>query len=368
MSSQRVTPLAFLLGLFAAGCGAKSAATPTPDAGADAGPPQPLMADVGNWTWNDVDGAFCADGSPTGVAVNLSGNSTNVAIYLEGGGACWDYDSCYSSSSTAVHIMGGFDASNMPFLEVETTVVGVYARNDPTNPLQNFNVVSVPYCTGDAFTGNHVATYKGMPTHHVGHANIMAILPRIVATFPNAQRVVLVGSSAGGIGVAYNWWWVQQAFGNVRVDMIDDSGAALPPPYLKPSLVATWQSAWDLDSGLPPGCADCRTSLDALVTWNGDNIPNGKGALLEYTRDSVFPGFLGIPTKEFTQGLSVLADRRISPLPRFKYFFVKQASHVLMVHPDLSQNGVRLWDWIPQMLNDDPAWESVHPYGRGVPW
>jgi hypothetical protein len=346
------------------GCGSKSATTPIPlDAGADAGPPkpQPLTGHMGAWTWNPVDGTFCADGSSTGLAVNLTDQSPNVAIYLQGGGACWDYESCYGPNTTAVNITGGFDASNMPFLGVETTIVGVLARNDPKNPLQNFSVVSVPYCTGDAFTGNHVATYQGMSTHHVGHANIMAYLPRIVATFPKAQHVVLVGSSAGGIGAAYNWWWVQQAFGDVRVDMIDDSGAALPAPYLMPSLVATWQASWDLQSGLPPGCTDCKTSLDALVTWNGDNIPKGKGALLEFTEDTVFPPFLGITTAEFSMGLDALAKQRIDPLPRFKYFYVQQTGHVLMLQSDLSQNGVRLWDWIPQMLNDDPAWASVHP-------
>jgi hypothetical protein len=114
-------------------------------------------------------------------------------------------------------------------------------------------------------------------------------------------------------------------------------------------------------SGLPPACKDCKTSLDALVTWDGDSVPTGKGALLEYTMDNVFPAFLGIPISEFTMGLDALAMQRIDPLPRFKYFYVQQSSHVLMVHPDLAQNGVRLWDWLPQMLNDDPKWASVHP-------
>jgi hypothetical protein len=190
----------------------------------------------------------------------------------------------------------------------------------------------------------------------------MAYLPRIVATFPKAEHVLLVGVSAGGVGVAFNWWYVQQAFGTgVRVDMIDDSGPAFPAPYLTPSLVSTWESAWHLEENMPPGCTECQTSLDALVTYGANAAPLGKGALVEYMQDTVFPGFLSISTAEFTQGLDVLAKTRLDPLPRFRYFFVSQAGHVMLPYPNTAQNGVKLGDWLTQMVGDDPAWASVHP-------
>src|SRR5262249_49745526 len=161
-----------------------------------------------------------------------------------------------------------------------------------------------PYCTGDAFTGSNTAVYNGRKTMHVGHANIMAYLRRIVPSFPHAQRIILAGVSAGGIGAAFNWWHVQKAFGSVRDDMIDDSGPALPAPYLTPELSQKWRDVWGIDQNLPPDCAECKTALDALVTWSAAAMPNNRGALLSYTADSVLPGFMSISEQEFTQGLN----------------------------------------------------------------
>src|SRR5262249_1188512 len=167
--------------------------------------------------------------------------------------------------------------------------------------------------------------------------------------------------SAGGIGAAFNWWHVQKAFGDIRVDMIDDSGPALPAPYLTPELAQKWRDVWGLDQSLPPDCAECKTALDALVTCSATAMPNNRGALLSYTADSVLPGFLSISEQEFTAGLNALAAQRLDGLPHYRYFFADASSHGLMPHADLEQGGVRLWDWIPAMLDDDPAWANVHP-------
>jgi len=346
--------IAISLAPLALGCGEEAAppAATAPEARITAVPEQ--------WTWVPFDDAFCADGNPTGLAVNLTDRSPNAVIFLMGGGACWDYPSCYESTR-ATYVDEGFVESDMPFLTIATTAVGLASRDDPSNPFRNDSVIAVPYCTGDAFTGSRTSTYDGRPTSHVGHANVMAYLRRIVPTFPEAERITLIGVSAGGIGAAFNWWHVQQAFGDVRVDVIDDSGPALPAPYLKPELEQTWRDSWGLDEGLPPACTECKDALDALITWSAEQSPNSRGALLSYTADSVLPSFMGISDPEFTAGLDALAAQRLEGLPQVRYFFAEGSGHVLMPIPDLEQGGVRLWDWLPQMVSDDPAWSSVHP-------
>jgi hypothetical protein len=336
------------------GCGSKApVAPPVPTA------PQPITGDYEQWTWVGFDDTRCADGNPTGLAINLTDRSPNALIFLMGGGACWNYASCYQST-TAAYIDPGFEASDMPFLTIEMDAVGVTNRDSTTNPFRDYSFVAVPYCTGDAFTGDNTMVYDGHPTVHAGHANILAYLERLVPTFPKATRIVLLGVSAGGIGAGFNWWHVQQAFGSVRVDLVDDSGPALPAPYLAPSLVQTWRDAWGMDAGLPPDCTECKTALDALITYTANAVP-GRGALLDFTQDSVLPGFMNISTAQFGMGLDALAQQRLEALSRVRYFFADQAGHVLLPHPDLSQNGVNVWDWINQMESDDPSWQSVHP-------
>jgi hypothetical protein len=363
MRSPRLLAAVLVLGAFGSGCGDERMPQPGPDAGApDAGvvQPQPIAGDHELWTWIPFDDAFCADGKPTGLAVNLTDRSPNAVIFLMGGGACWDYAGCYESP-LASYVASGFRESDMPFLTIATTAVGLLNRDDPTNPFRDYSVIAVPYCTGDAFTGSRTAVYDGRETMHVGHANVMAYLKRLVPTFPNAERIVVVGASAGGIGAAFNWWHIQKAFGDIRVDMIDDSGAVLPSPYLSDALLQTWRDTWGIDEGLPPGCAECKTKLGALFSYTAAATPKGRGALLSYDPDSVLPGFMSISQSQFAKGLDALAAESLDPLPRVRYFFRGESSHVLMPHSDLEQNGVRLWDWISAMESDDPSWESVRP-------
>lgn len=39
--------------------------------------------------------AYCVDGSTAGLGVNLNPGSSNVLIFLTGGGACWSDLTCY---------------------------------------------------------------------------------------------------------------------------------------------------------------------------------------------------------------------------------------------------------------------------------
>ncbi|WP_437852784.1 hypothetical protein [Sorangium sp. So ce363] len=60
-------------------------------------PPQCLLPRIAeNWTWVPFSNAFCANGDAAGIGVNLTGKSKRVVVYLEGGGACWDEDTCYT--------------------------------------------------------------------------------------------------------------------------------------------------------------------------------------------------------------------------------------------------------------------------------
>ena len=47
----------------------------------------PISAKPGEWAWIDFPDSRCADGSPTGLGVNLSPGATRALIYFEGAGA-----------------------------------------------------------------------------------------------------------------------------------------------------------------------------------------------------------------------------------------------------------------------------------------
>jgi hypothetical protein len=320
----------------------------------------PIEAPNEQWTWVGFEDAFCANGSTTGIGVNLTDQSKDVVVYLMGGGACWDNLTCYVLQ-TAANIDSGYAEAQFQQDAQGLLTASLFDRSDPANPFRAMSYIFVPYCTGDVHAGSKVSEYNGMPTSHVGYQNLTAYLNRLVPTFPDAERVILSGSSAGGFGVGLNWQRVQEAFASARVYLLDDSGPPLPAPYLSDSLVSTWQGAWALDAALPPDCAECGTAMDAILTHYGQKMTNQRGALLSYTQDNVISQYLQITTAEFEEGLGVLTTTRIEGQPRFGYFYVGGSSHVLLGDPSISQNGVVLSEWLRQMIDDDPSWQSVQP-------
>jgi hypothetical protein len=55
----------------------------------------PLTAAPDTWTWVPFPDSQCANGTPTGLGVKLTGKpGARALIYLEGGGACWSDLTC----------------------------------------------------------------------------------------------------------------------------------------------------------------------------------------------------------------------------------------------------------------------------------
>jgi hypothetical protein len=150
------------------------------------------------------------------------------------------------------------------------TLGGFFDRTAAGNPFKDYDYVYVPYCTGDVFVGNNVATFAGGTAHFVGFKNMGTFLSRIVPTFSAADRIILAASSAGGFGAALNRWRTRNAFGSVRVDLIDDSGTAMPNSALGDTgvmLEDTQKMAWNLSGALPPGRTNCTKDLATLYGY-----------------------------------------------------------------------------------------------------
>jgi len=263
---------------------------------------------------------------------------------------------------TASYFTGGYGQSDLMTETSDPTYIalpgGFFDRSAAANPFKDYSYVYVPYCTGDAHAGDNVATLGTHSAHFVGFANVAAYLKRIVPTFAKADRVILAGSSAGGLGAAYNWWQTQEAFGKVRVDLIDDSGTPMPADIPSPN-VSVSAAAWNLDAHFPPGCSACKASYDALLPFYAKSFPGQRAALLSYVQDSVLPSYYGVTEAEFEMGLQEVITKDIDPTPTFKVFTNPASGHVLWFSPALTTSGVTVQQFVTQMVTDAPAWASV---------
>jgi hypothetical protein len=326
----------------------------------------PIAVPTETWTWVDFPNAHCGNGSATGIGINPTTLSDRVLIYLEGGGACWDATTCYLLK-TATNFSSGYGASQFATDAADTSALaqpgGFFDRSAVANPFRDYSYVYVPYCTGDAHSGSNVVALFGGTAHFVGFRNIRAYLERLAVTFPGAGRIVLSGSSAGGLGATLNWWQAQNAFPETRVDMINDSGAIMPEDVLpQPNTTEQTQRAnWNLAATLPPGCTACATAFDVIVGFYASVFPDNRGALLTYNPDSVLPAFYGISSSKFSLGLGELETQQFDPTATLHYFQANAKDHVLWFSPELTVGSTSVQAFVTQMVSDDANWTSVSP-------
>lgn len=327
-----------------------------------------IVAGADVWTWVPFDNAFCGDGSSVGIGINPSSTGTRLLIYLEGGGACYDELTCYTFQ-TAANFSSGYSAAQFALESTSSAYLaqpgGFFDRSAATNPFKDYSYVYVPYCTGDVHAGSNVVALGAHSAHFTGFDNMKAYLSRLYPTFRGAARVVIGGSSAGGFGATVNWWQTQRAFGDTRVDMIDDSGTLMPVDILAlgNGADAVEYVTWNLAATLPVDCVACSAALDAIFDFYSAALPDSRGALLSYTADSVLPGYFGISSAQFTAGLNELEATRFDPVlnPNLAYFTFGGSGHVLFFQPGITTNAVTLQQFLTLMESDSPAWGSVHP-------
>jgi Pectinacetylesterase len=373
--------LASLVLLCAVACGTNSSTAPSPVADAgnpDAGtnpdggtaftPGAAMTAPAQTWTWVPFPDSHCGNGDTVGLGINLNTSTSRVLIYFEGGGACWSELTCLTLQ-TAVNFTTGYTRADFTAQSTDTTDLalkdGFFDRTSAANPFKDYSYVYVPYCTGDVHSGSNVVQYGSTTGMHVGYENFTAFLQRIVPTFPNTDRVVIAGSSAGGVGALYNWPRTQAVFGNIRVDMIDDSGTLMPADVAAlasgGSIEPTWRTQWNLAATLPSACTGCATDLSSFYGYAAGAVPNSRAAVLTYETDTVIPTFYGISGPQFTTGLNETIASQFTPHANLKIFESSSSGHVLFFNPTIAQGSVTEEQFITKMVTDDSTWSSVTP-------
>jgi Pectinacetylesterase len=328
----------------------------------DAGPPGPLGTPLpatteGEWSWVDFPDTRCRDGSPTGLAVNLSTTSPNVMVFLDQGGACFNPATCPFNLAAA-------NATNfVPQLQ------GIFNRNDPDNPVRTWSFVFVPYCTGDVHAGNRAdGSIEGVGGQQfLGYANLDAFLSRIVPTFAGARQVLFAGSSAGGFGVLLNSDHVARWFAPVPVTVLSDSGPPMPNSVAAPCLQQSWHDLWGFDRGAMLDCGvDCPSSSDYMIDFVlhfGWRYPSYRGGLISSSQDATIGLFLGFGQKDcaggtlapgaFQAGLLAFRGQVQAQGTPFGTYYIPGTQHIWLLSDSgftASVSGVPLKQWLADLL------------------
>lgn len=353
-SSQGFRSLS-VLAAFLASCGGTSSPGTSP-------PALPPLA-RNTWTWVDVPGTSCGDGSRTGFAVN-PGDGPGLLVFMNGGGACFDYLTCFVAQAAGA---GSFGRTEFEALVAARVPGSILDRGDPANPYRAMSLVFVPYCTGDVHGGDNLADYPDASGgthrwHHVGRANVGVLLPWIAAAIPAPSPLVVSGSSAGGYGALLNYDAFRRTFPAADAVLVDDSGPPLVGGDISPALRAVWVAAWRIDRVVTPLCPECLADFSKLFPELARRYPKDRLALLSSTQDEVIRAFFGyLDGAAFETAVGRL-EGVLDPIPGARYFVVAGTSHTMLPGPaKFTSAGVGLRSWLGQQLTGDPGWASARP-------
>lgn len=296
-------------------------------------PPPPVPAG-----WSRVPGGAgtrCSLGSEFAFHVR-GADPKRVMLYLQGGGACWNERLCNVQGRPAFD--PALDASDDP----ARMRGGLLDLENAENPVRDFSIVFVPYCTGDVHLGTKRVEYsQAVAIEHRGAANAGAAADYLVRHFRNAEVVFVTGSSAGAIPSPLVAARIAQRLPRARVVQLGDAAGAYRSPKVR-DVLAIWGA---------PG-----PTFESYYTDAVRLAPRVTYAQYNDVADATqrqFLIYLGVQNPDVPALLRANLDEIRANNPRFRAYSAPGDEHTILLSRHfytLTAGGVRIRDWVADLI------------------
>jgi hypothetical protein len=290
------------------------------------------------------------------------GSSRELFVYFEGGGACWNDANCDVAQRATFN--PALDATDDP-----TNKRGIFDITNPTNPVRDYTMVFVAYCTGDVFLGSKTVTYtaksgkeaqRTYQIQHDGFKNAVAAMDWITAHLYNPEFIFVSGSSAGAIPSPLFAAELAGHYKKARVVQLGDGAGAFRTKAL-PGILAGWGAIQALQERY-----EAFRSLDpASITFNtlylvaAKMAPKVRYAQYNNVEDMTQTRFLEQMGMRDTK-LATLLGANLEEIRRenskFRTFTAPGTAHTILMRPDvytLKVENVRFLEWLDALLQGE---------------
>ncbi|TDM06715.1 MAG: hypothetical protein C4K60_19685 [Ideonella sp. MAG2] len=322
-------------------------------------------------------GASCGNGSEYKFFVNLTNASNNVLIFQQGGGGCVDYGGCagkkplknadgswkydaYGNVEEEVYgqianpngisdnfidgLGNAFNGKTSDGLGwLYSPVLSRFAIMDPNRiKIQDWNVVVMPYCTGDTFIGDNKAHLvrvdgrQGMIQNFSGTKNVLNTLGWLRDNLPRPAQVFLTGQSAGSLSVDYHRATVRKILNPsdslytmpdagfvMAEDPVNKDLAKFPATLFLSAAKKAW---WNYPAANPADAPMAVNTAKEIAGFSATNVSNFPTLVSnKYPQDRVsyvagqsdlnFPGYAYSPTPDFVAAAIETRDINLKAAP-----------------------------------------------------
>ena len=314
--------------------------------------------------WNSIatDGV-CSAGSPHQFYVKPAVQGDDLLVFFNGGGGCWFGQACDLSAQPNIHSPFADMDQNTPAL-----AGGVFDFENSENPFADYNVVFLPYCTGDVHIGGGERNYTyqnaggeevNYTAYHNGYENSSAVLSWVYDNFESPDKIVLAGSSAGAIGSSFYSGIVAGHYGDTPVVLVADAAGGYGSP-----LMSITHEAWNSTANLP-GWPEYLNETNSTISFeefyiasanNNSNLTIAQYNAAEDETQKMFtqligdaPGSFSLPQRVFNNYQEIE-----SGVDEFYTYTAGGPLHMILVLQEFYQyevEGVRFVDWVSDLVN-----------------
>ncbi|MDE2978391.1 MAG: pectin acetylesterase-family hydrolase [Acidobacteriota bacterium] len=332
--------------------------------------------------WNTITpggSTTCSDGSPFRFFVRKA-DSTRLVFYLQGGGSCWNAETC-DPRSRRTYTRTAIEEIRSPSgaAPEEGALHGIAAFNHPENPFTDHSFVFVPYCTGDVHIGDRDTVYEVPATeeeparqvtiHHRGYTNGRAALDWTYEHFPGPETVFITGSSAGSIPSPVYARHFAENYPDARVTALGDgaggyrdlTGARPHDSWGTLAALSHFENMNEVDSD--------NFSFEALYIQAAKAHPEATFTRYDTAEDDVQIRFLEIAGADVSGGLQPLLDANEADIDaalegqdNYRSYIAAGELHTIMLRPQFytyESDGVKIRDWVASLAAGE-AVDDVH--------
>lgn len=303
-----------------------------------------------------------AEGSdPTFAFWYRQGTAEGLVVYFDGGGACWDDASCAAPrfARAPQDPRAIYKSELIPADEV-SRMRGIFEINEARNPLRDWSMVFIPYCTGDVHSGSNTARYRDPQTgksftiQHRGWDNAQVVIHWMRNHVAQPGRLLVSGSSAGAYGAATHYATLRDLYPRSRAVFLGDAGQGVTTP----GFVAYRNSNWNYQ--LPTkifGQKPRLTDDEDLVARLAEHFPNDRFAQYTTAYDANQRGFFAMMGGQkscdaWTSQMSRELERR-ERVGNFRAYLARGETHTILRSPLFyteSSAGTPFAEWVAALF------------------
>lgn len=293
--------------------------------------------------FSGIDAPICFTGNQFSM-ITRDGSSNNLLIFLQGGGFC--APTVCQAVETGIPLI--------PF--------GILSPFDIQNPVKDYDLGYLPYCDGSSFMGDNEVDSDGDGTNDRffrGIQNLSASLDVIVKTFPNPDKIVLAGNSAGGFAVQAALPLVRKLYPTVQIYVINDSGVGI----LNPGSMNTLLNYWNASAFFPASCTDCIGTDGNITDYHKYQLAQDKNMSMAYISSkqdtTISESLSGGGFALEAQLIEAAIELNTSYPNRFQSLIANGNFHTTIIrnfNRFIGETTVSLW--VNDMTNNNVNWKS----------